>query len=187
MSYSCSDFTDDVLACMVELGLIKEGHLDEDPAHNFYVVAEALRTLAGPKPDSAPALSERELATVLAALRYWQREGVGFDHTEDDIALGGGKFDSLNAQEIDGLCERLNSEAPKPLSNPDTDMLAEAVGRHIAWQASGGRMQRVCVYSNARRLDGWAEWMLHYEYADGGKLFVGAIQRSPGAEVEFHS
>ena len=54
-------------------------------------------------------LSNRELATILAALRYWQQdlandEGEGPispDHFDDQIT-------PLTAEEIDELCERLN-------------------------------------------------------------------------------
>ena len=52
-------------------------------------------------------LSERELATVLAALRYWQQDLVAND--EDPISPD--HFDQvtpLTADEIDDLCERLN-------------------------------------------------------------------------------
>lgn len=52
--------------------------------------------------------TNRETATILAALRFWQREGVGFDYSEDDIASNGGEFDSLDEAEIDALCERVN-------------------------------------------------------------------------------
>jgi hypothetical protein len=51
-------------------------------------------------------LTTRELATVLAALRYWQREGLAID--DHDIATDGGNLKELDAEEIDDLCERLN-------------------------------------------------------------------------------
>lgn len=52
-------------------------------------------------------LDDREHATVLAALRYWQaqREEVV---AENDIATNGGTVLALTAHEIDALCERLN-------------------------------------------------------------------------------
>ncbi len=54
-------------------------------------------------------LSDRELATVLAALRYWQRQSskavdaalLSPDHFEESCT-------PLTDREIDGLCERLN-------------------------------------------------------------------------------
>jgi len=34
---------------------------------------------------------------------------------------------------------------------------------------------------------GWLEFGMAFEYDDGGKLFVGCIQRKPGAPFEFHT
>lgn len=53
-------------------------------------------------------LKGAELATVLAALRYWQREGLMSAGCEQDIACDGGRFEPLNDSEIETLCERLN-------------------------------------------------------------------------------
>lgn len=52
------------------------------------------------------AFNERELATVLAALRYWQRIGIRAACPEADIAGP----DGLWPEEIDALCERINIE-----------------------------------------------------------------------------
>jgi len=52
-------------------------------------------------------LTSRELATVLAALRYWQRDL----ESADEIFDSGDHFVDqlpLTAAEIDELCERLN-------------------------------------------------------------------------------
>ena len=54
-------------------------------------------------------ITERELATILAALRFWQefRDGsMGFEFTP--IASDEGQFVPLNDEEIDVLAERLN-------------------------------------------------------------------------------
>jgi hypothetical protein len=53
-------------------------------------------------------LDSRELATVLAALRFWQREGSSSCVPERGIATDGEEFEELSAAEIDDLCERLN-------------------------------------------------------------------------------
>jgi len=55
-------------------------------------------------------MNRRELATVLAALRYWQRKNPGILDTEEyfEIASDGLEIDPLTMDEIDGLCERLN-------------------------------------------------------------------------------
>lgn len=52
-------------------------------------------------------LTPRELATVLAALRYWQQDLVAADEVVD----GGEHFvehEPLSVEQIDQLCERLN-------------------------------------------------------------------------------
>jgi len=57
---------------------------------------------------AADPLNDRELSTVLAALRYWQALGksaVGFEAT----AKSYGADNPLSSGEIDALCERLNS------------------------------------------------------------------------------
>ena len=57
-----------------------------------------------PESNSSPALSVRELATVLAALRSWQADSNNAakhsPHFDD--------YEPLAADEIDELCERLN-------------------------------------------------------------------------------
>ena len=54
-------------------------------------------------------LSRRELATLLAALRYWQQD---LAKHEDGGPIIADHFDSqttpLSVEEIDDLCERLN-------------------------------------------------------------------------------
>lgn len=59
-------------------------------------------------------LTDRELGTVLAALRQRQQEieleeAVSWwDWDLRDIATDGGRFKALDVGEIDRLCERLN-------------------------------------------------------------------------------
>ena len=52
-------------------------------------------------------MNKRELATVLAALRYWQRKLPIGAKPEADIATDGG-IEPLSAEEIDALCEKIN-------------------------------------------------------------------------------
>ncbi|MCW8129365.1 MAG: hypothetical protein KIS92_03190 [Planctomycetota bacterium] len=58
-------------------------------------------------------MNERELAAVLAALRFWQAMRGG-PSTRDysDIETDLGKHRSLSDAEIDALCERLNRDEP---------------------------------------------------------------------------
>jgi len=59
-------------------------------------------------------MKSRELATVLAALRYWQQ-----DIEANDVPPISGEFfadcEPLTSEEIDGLCERLNRQPAEPL------------------------------------------------------------------------
>lgn len=65
-------------------------------------------------------LDNQELATVLAALRYYQAQGMGEPENRSDaihdLATNGGEVTSLDDTGIDSLCERLNfaddSEVP---------------------------------------------------------------------------
>jgi hypothetical protein len=52
--------------------------------------------------------SERETATILAALRYWQREGSMSAGHERDIETDFDRLKPLSAEEVDALCERIN-------------------------------------------------------------------------------
>jgi len=57
-------------------------------------------------------LTERELATVLAALRHYQRITLEGDDSPlglPDIATNCGEFTALDAREVDVLCEQLNA------------------------------------------------------------------------------
>lgn len=53
----------------------------------------------------------RAVATILAALRFWQREGLHSGGHEHDIATDNETLIPMNAAEIDALCERINTEA----------------------------------------------------------------------------
>lgn len=53
-------------------------------------------------------LSNRELFTVLAALRFWQAEGHQAEVDYWQIAANGGEVEPLNTNEIIGLCERFS-------------------------------------------------------------------------------
>ncbi|MDA8350110.1 MAG: hypothetical protein M0038_15150 [Pseudomonadota bacterium] len=60
-------------------------------------------------------MNARELATVLAALRYWQQDLAA----NDAPPISEEFFDDcepLTSEEIDGLCERLNTEPAEQLA-----------------------------------------------------------------------
>lgn len=53
-------------------------------------------------------LDEREHATVMAALRYWQREGLNSGgHEIEQIATNAGALEPMDAAEVNRLCERV--------------------------------------------------------------------------------
>lgn len=53
-------------------------------------------------------MTERQKATLLAALQYWIREGQYSAGHEQDIATASGKFDALNENEIEQLVADLD-------------------------------------------------------------------------------
>lgn len=65
------------------------------------------------KESKSMTLNERELATVLAALRHYERYIVACGARPadvDEIATDGDTLTALNVDEIDALCERINTE-----------------------------------------------------------------------------
>ncbi|KKK52647.1 hypothetical protein LCGC14_3102800 [marine sediment metagenome] len=74
-------------------------------------------------------MDDREKATVLAALRHWQWTRSTIDQASErygyllNILTDGGEHDSLNNEEIDELCERINVD-DKP---GDIKVYAEAL------------------------------------------------------------
>lgn len=57
----------------------------------------------------------RSDATILAALRYWAREGIDNATSEIDIASEGGAITPLSAEETDELAERINCGSYAPM------------------------------------------------------------------------
>ena len=53
-------------------------------------------------------ISAIERATLLAALRYWQREGLNSAGHEQDIATDAGRLEPLSPRQIDALCLSIN-------------------------------------------------------------------------------
>jgi hypothetical protein len=95
------------------LGRLVERHDSEPSMLTDAEWSAARAALNGQGPEGFYRLDDAEHATVLAALRYWQQEGMGEPHNraEDlhDIATNGGQvMSSLDDAGIDALCERLN-------------------------------------------------------------------------------
>ena len=68
---------------------------------------------------STDSFNEVETATILAALRYWQRNvlphSIQLQPPEMDIATSAGALEPLDVNAIDDLCERLNCASDKPI------------------------------------------------------------------------
>ena len=102
----------------------------EETAESRSLSPEARRAINGPKAvpvprceevapsASAHSLDARELATVLAALRYWQREGLASSGHEHAISSNGDTLAPLTLAEVDALAERLNAEEVAALTDP---------------------------------------------------------------------
>lgn len=71
------------------------------------------------------------------------------------------------------------------LMNDNPAMYAAVMQRIIRHLHTSARID---VYAAERQPNGWLEWQLHiYHAANSRPLVLGAIQRKPGGEVEFHS
>ena len=59
-------------------------------------------------------LDDQQLATVLAALRFWQRVGKAGNcpeaQPECDVLTNGGEVEGLTKDEIDDFCEEINAD-----------------------------------------------------------------------------
>ena len=81
-------------------------------------------------------ITRQEHATILAALRYWEayalRDGIAdVEYEFHEVATDGGKFDLLDADQIDDLAERINTEAEDaPPSASDARTYED--GLHVA-------------------------------------------------------
>ena len=85
----------------------RESHLHLVEGNGNLAPGEIKREGASYEPTAID-LEERELATVLAALRYWQRNLEQGNCGEDDEFAPIAGEDPLSAGELDALCERLN-------------------------------------------------------------------------------
>jgi len=99
-------------------------------------------------------LTKRELATVLAALR--ERQGILLGQKPPEewisaVASDAGSLDPLTADEIDGLCQRLNTKEQAP-QQPKVYYL-QTLGLEIPVKDKGGKV----VGSLAQRMYGDGE------------------------------
>lgn len=45
----------------------------------------------------------------------------------------------------------------------------------------------ITVFCSEPQAEGWLEWMIVIAFKSGSSLTIGALRRTPGGEVEFHS
>jgi hypothetical protein len=90
----------------IEIADIDPDDLAETAGFNVWIEKAELQGI------SVLALNDRQLSTVLAALRDHQRRHCGSD---PDIASNLGRHEPLNPDEIDDLCMRINGAEQLPL------------------------------------------------------------------------
>lgn len=103
MSYTAPDFVDDVVALCRALGVSMPTH---ESGGGDDVDLEALFVCVVRPTIAEHTKQRREQATQLAALRYWQREGLGSAGREQDIATDCGYLTPLTYSEIEELVDR---------------------------------------------------------------------------------
>ena len=82
------------------------------------------------------AITMREHATIIAGLRYWQREGLMSSGAEHDIASEADTLTPLTAGEIDSLVERLNfgeGYAIEQSSRPPLCIIGDEDSQDMPW------------------------------------------------------
>ena len=121
-------------------------------------------------------MDDQELATVLAALRYYQEQGLA-DNPDlrpeaiHDIAIGGDEADfiaSLDGASIDELCERLNTmpekiERPEPVKFTGTPESERIPGQLYA--------------PNGKRISASKDWV-------PGNALIASATRNPDGTFE---
>jgi hypothetical protein len=134
MSYSCTDFTDDILnALKIEV----PDEAEDSPSDQAdLALAEIERLQKAERPGLH--FDNQETGIILAGLRMIQRMGVHSD--EEDIASGGGEFEPFGDDDIDALCERLNT----PVST-STNIDWRSIARDLAaaLQSATGQIEQM--------------------------------------------
>ncbi len=146
------------LADLVGTILAQLQTLHTDPETARQLVDQLTRehglTVTQPDTEHGPlTLAARELATVLAALRYWQQDLAA--NAEPPISEHFTEVAPLSPDEIDALCEALNTQ-PAPIAPPAS--LAPAYqAALVEAQREGVQYLRVCPYcgDDAVRLIGF--------------------------------
>lgn len=92
---------------------------------------------------------------------------------------------SLTQQQCDDLDSRASIELVSVNLLVKEPTLFNATMQRALRHVGAGN--KVTISGSERDRHGWLEFGMRIEYAGGAKLFIGCIQRAPGAECEFHS
>ena len=106
-------------------------------------------------------LTDRELATVLAALRHWQEDQEDFDPPLDQdpapwLGMYFAEHEPLTSRQVDALCERLNTSASEPGDNPYVAMCRRVAETIANWVDCSDLRESLAVFrelgADARKL-----------------------------------
>ena len=76
-----------------------------------------------------------------------------------------------------------NAEA---LDTSDLKLFVESLQR-LTLHGDPANVNSATLHISPRRPSGWLEYLLAVEWVSGGRITIGCIQRTVGAECEFHS
>lgn len=86
-------------------------------------------------------MNERQLATILAALRLWQSRNLPRSGARDAeieiIATNGKQFPAMDAEEIDTLCDLMNAGRLPLIAAPEATTL-------LVWVSRSAQMPAPC-------------------------------------------
>lgn len=69
----------------------------------------------------------------------------------------------------------------------EPEHLAACIERVKQWDPESKSVLTHEIHCNERKGDAWIEYGIRLMYYNGQSMYVAAIQREPGAKVEFHS
>lgn len=90
----------------------------------------------------------------------------------------------LTQEQIDKLDSRVTIEIVSVLYGIEEPAMMQACIQRIARFQHIAEAKLIC---DERKATGWLEFTIVLKFASGAGLTIGAIQRTPGAEIEFHS
>ena len=142
------------------------------------------------KKQFALAVDKRELATILAALRFHQDENLQNrsdipDEAIKDIATDCGSLKPLNFNGVNRLCERINScyETPTGRNKKDWVLIVTDRGAVVHVRAYGAKtamkkglfryLRECCGYNGRQNMEAVSEWIEE----SGERLGIDIVQQ----------